>query len=204
MSVLEIFRISSFVLCSALVIACSSTEKDDPDTTETGSATVDSSDSGIHTGDGETGDPDDTGDIDNDDTGEPSTPSYTIWSGPKTTFTKSNFADPLDPANQDAMTENVILTRGNRGSLINVVLEESANGSSPAGTQWSKGTTADIASLTFDTLKGAADNQMQRIEGESFVLHLIEDDVYLDVTFLSWTSGGTSGGGFSYERSTAE
>ncbi len=32
------------------------------------------------------------------------------------------------------------------------------------------------------------------------VLHLITDDIYIDIKFLSWTSGGN--GGFSYERST--
>jgi hypothetical protein len=33
------------------------------------------------------------------------------------------------------------------------------------------------------------------------VVHLITDDIYIDIKFLSWTSGG-AGGGFSYERST--
>ena len=153
----------------------------------------------------ETGEPEEqeTGEPEEQETGEPEAPAYTIWSGPKITFTKENSADSADPANQDAITEHVILTRGDRGSLYNVVLEASASGSSPAGTEWSKGTTADIDSLTFDTLKSAANNQMQRIVGEPFVLHLIEDDVYLDITFLNWTPGG-SGGGFSYERPTAE
>jgi hypothetical protein len=36
--------------------------------------------------------------------------------------------------------------------------------------------------------------------GKDAVLHLIADDIYLDIKFLSWTAGG--GGGFSYERST--
>ena len=30
-------------------------------------------------------------------------------------------------------------------------------------------------------------------------LHLVADDLYFDVRFLSWTEGGV-GGGFSYER----
>ena len=33
------------------------------------------------------------------------------------------------------------------------------------------------------------------------VVHLITDDIYIDIKLLSWSSGGT-GGGFSYERST--
>jgi hypothetical protein len=36
------------------------------------------------------------------------------------------------------------------------------------------------------------------------VVHLIEENIYLDVTFLSWVIGRDSGGGFSYERSTPE
>ena len=32
-------------------------------------------------------------------------------------------------------------------------------------------------------------------------MHLVQDQIYLNVKFLSWTSSG-GGGGFSYERST--
>ncbi len=42
-------------------------------------------------------------------------------------------------------------------------------------------------------------------DGRNMVIHLITDDIYIDIKFLSWTPGGgdTSGlGGFSYERST--
>jgi hypothetical protein len=35
------------------------------------------------------------------------------------------------------------------------------------------------------------------------VVHLISDDIYLDINFTSWTQGGdVNGGGFSYTRST--
>jgi hypothetical protein len=35
------------------------------------------------------------------------------------------------------------------------------------------------------------------------VVHLITDDIYIDITFLDWTPGiGGGGGGFVYERST--
>jgi len=36
---------------------------------------------------------------------------------------------------------------------------------------------------------------------QDMVLHIIPDNSYLDIKFTSW-SGGASGGGFSYERST--
>ena len=42
----------------------------------------------------------------------------TIWSGTTTTFTKTNGSDPADAANQDRITDNVILTRANDGGQI--------------------------------------------------------------------------------------
>ena len=95
----------------------------------------------------------------------------------------------------------MILTRGIQGSLFNVVIETSASPSSREGTEWAKGTTDELETLEFKSLKPAADNQLNDVSGESFVLHLIEEDIYIDLTFISWENGG-SGGGFSYERST--
>ena len=129
-------------------------------------------------------------------------PGPVIWTGPKIVFEKENFADPADAASQDAITERVVLTRGSRNSLYNVVLEASGGNDSPMGTGWAEGTTADLEGLVFQPLKPAAGDQLKRLPGKSFVLHLVEEDIYLDVTFLTWTSGGDSGGGFSYERST--
>ena len=42
---------------------------------------------------------------------------------------------------------------------------------------------------------------MDNLPGTALVLHLIDENIYIDVTFLSWSSGD-SGGGFSYERTT--
>ena len=128
-------------------------------------------------------------------------PSVNIWTGPTLTFTKESDADHTDPANQDKITDLVVLTRGDRGSLYNVVSENSATSASPAGTEWAVGTTDDLDNLEFQSLKGAADDKMKDIPGIPMVLHLLEDDIYIDVTFLSWESNN-SGGGFSYERST--
>ena len=124
-----------------------------------------------------------------------------IWSGPSITFVKESGADTTDPANQDAITDLVILTRGLQGALFNVVTESSAGGSSPEGTEWAKGTTDDLDTLEFKSLKPAADNELKNVPDENFVLHLIEEDIYIDLTFISWENGG-SGGGFAYERST--
>jgi hypothetical protein len=39
----------------------------------------------------------------------------TVWSGERITFTKADGADPTAPENQDGITENVWITRGNDG-----------------------------------------------------------------------------------------
>ena len=187
-------RLFTFVLVLAFffVSACGDDGSDSNPADSSAGQTVD-----------ETGDNDSTIDSEStpDEVTEPDV-GPVIWTGPKLVFEKENFADPLDAANQDAITDRVILTRGRRDSLINVVLEDSAGNGSPMGTGWAEGTTANIEGLEFKPLKAAANDQLKRLPGKSFVLHLVEEDVYLDVTFLTWTSGNTSGGGFSYERST--
>jgi hypothetical protein len=38
--------------------------------------------------------------------------------------------------------------------------------------------------------------------GQNAVVHLVSDDIYLSLTFTSWSSTPSAGGGFSYTRST--
>ena len=131
-------------------------------------------------------------------------PSFTIWSGEKITFTKEDGADSSQAANQDKITDNVIITRDNNGGQIyNVALEAlSTKETSPAGTEWAEGTTANLSSLTFGFFRDLG--QPKQNEGKDLVLHLIEDDIYIDIKFISWSGGNNSNlGGFSYERSTA-
>ena len=52
--------------------------------------------------------------------------------------------------------------------------------------------------LALKALKGG--NFGSIIDGQDLVLHLITDNIYMDIKFTSWKSG--KGGGFSYERST--
>lgn len=132
--------------------------------------------------------------------------SQTIWDGPKITFTKENNADFTLEENQDRITENVWITRGNAQGIFNIKTEMAyADFLSPADTEWAFGTTSDIASLTFLNWEEAVDMPPASVD-QDMVLHLITDDIYIDVKFLSWTqgngNGGSGGGGFSYERST--
>jgi len=128
----------------------------------------------------------------------------TIWTGPKTTFSKSAFADPTDPANQDRITDNVWITRANVAGIYNAKTETNYQFfHSPADTEWAFGTTADIGSLTFADWQTWIDSNPPSLPGQDAVLHLISDDIYLDIKFLSWGKGSTAGGSFSYERSTS-
>src|SRR5436190_5210420 len=47
----------------------------------------------------------------------------TVWTGPSTTFTKTNSANPALAVNQDRITSNVWLTRGSSQGLYNAKTE---------------------------------------------------------------------------------
>lgn len=136
-----------------------------------------------------------------------------VWNGPPIAFTKPGFADPTLPVNQDRLTNLVWLTRLETRPLLNILVEESADAlTSPLGTEWAFGptqsgnpgpiTASNFANLVFQPFVPAVDfavgsNVVRYGPG---VLHLITDDIYLDIRFTSWRS--ESGGGFSYIRST--
>ncbi|RKS93959.1 hypothetical protein BC952_1818 [Flavobacterium limicola] len=130
-----------------------------------------------------------------------------IWNGPKITFEKSTGSDWMLPENQDYLTDKVTITRAYSGGLFNITQESNYNNNniSPLATEWSKGTMADFGSLTFSNWRDAMfsegmDYCLPCNVGQDFVLHLIEDNIYIDLKLVSWVAGG--GGGFSYERST--
>lgn len=131
----------------------------------------------------------------------------TVWTGPRLTFTKAASADPNLAANQDRLTDNVWLTRGNTEGIYNIRTEASfAKGSnfSPAGTRWASGTTANYASLSYtdwESWTRTISNPPGSV-GHDAVLHLVADDIYLDIKFTSWGVGIGGGGAFSYVRST--
>ncbi len=115
-------------------------------------------------------------------------------------FTKANGADPTLPQNQDRITDNVWITRGNSGMQIyNAVIETNGEeGPSPRGTRWALGTTADMPNLTFATLRETI--RPQQIVGENLVMELVDDGIFINVRFTQWTQGRTNGGGFAYTR----
>lgn len=136
-----------------------------------------------------------------------------IWNGPDVMFSKGLGADPTDPANQDFLTPNVSITRADTQGIYNAAVETQYQnlgggaGNSPAGTQWAVGTTDNLGSLTFeswfDTVGptssiGGPNNSV----GVPLVLHLVDDDIYVDITFTQWGQGAGGGGSFAYTRSS--
>lgn len=126
----------------------------------------------------------------------------TIWTGEPMEFTKENFADPALEENQDRITDNVWITRGEDNSIYNAV-SQSGGAPNPDDTQWAFGTTDDIDNLTFDTFQTTHGMKAKQLPGKEMVLYLVTDNIYIDLMFTSWTArdqGG--GGGFTYTRST--
>jgi hypothetical protein len=133
--------------------------------------------------------------------------AQTEWTGPTVTIAKDDYADWTQPANQDALTANVILTRANNRGIFNIVQETEYDNvayTSPLDTAWAIGTIADgVGELTFDTWDNTHEGDPSSIIDIDLVLHLITDNIYVDMKIIAWTSGSAGGGGgFVYERST--
>ncbi|MDA8559070.1 BspA family leucine-rich repeat surface protein [Flavobacteriaceae bacterium] len=134
--------------------------------------------------------------------GECPSESSTIWNGTTITFTKADGANPEEEANQDRITDNIWITRGNDGGQIfNIKTETSYNKTdSPMGTKWAVGTLDQIETLTFKKFRAAVEKPNSSLVGKNLVMYLEEDDIYLSVKFTSWSD--QKNGGFAYERST--
>jgi hypothetical protein len=135
-----------------------------------------------------------------------------LWTGDPIAFTKADYADWTLAGNQDRITDHVWITRADNQGLFNIVNEDGFYGGefgtvtsgSPFNTEWAFGKIADgVETLAFDYWGAAINWSPPQMVGKDMVLHLISEDIYIDIKFTSWTSGqGSGGGGFSYERST--
>lgn len=139
-----------------------------------------------------------------------------VWSTGATdvTFSKAALADPTLAVNQDRISPTVWITRGSVAGLYNAVSETAYAPTSPAGTRWAVsnvngnpnftyGTGAAMyQSLTFsdwDDALGSMNALRTNILAETAVLHLVAEDVYLDIKFTAWAAG-RGDGSFSYVR----
>ncbi len=129
----------------------------------------------------------------------------TIWTGENITFSKAAGGSPNEVTNQDRITNNVWITRGDDGQLFNIKVEEQDDKTnSPLGTKWAIGSIDDIDNLTFTTMRaagGGGQRSIQNLVNKDCVVFLEEDNIYISLKITSWDSGKK--GGFTYERSTA-
>jgi len=125
-----------------------------------------------------------------------------FWTGPELTFTLGDGLDHRQEANQDRLTDNVIITRSIiGGQIFNFVTETAAvSNISPLGTEWAVGRAENAENLEFTPFRQAVGNPRDRVVGLDLVMHLIEDDIFIDVTFTSWSRD--KNGGFAYRRTT--
>ena len=125
-----------------------------------------------------------------------------IWSGYDTEFVKADGADWTLEENQDRITDGVWITRANSRGLFNIVTESGyTKDFSPEDTRWAGGTTADLGSLVFDCWECIITRPSVITFVGPLVVHLVSEDIYIDIQFTQWTGGG-AGGGFAYVRGT--
>ena len=133
--------------------------------------------------------------------------------GPKVTFVKENYADPV--AHKDIIIPGVLeLTRGNQQGIYNIAVESSYNNPGPANTLWNSqfidptnvnwSFLWNIQNRTYDswinaitTPNGESAPPIQ--VGMPMILKETTTNRYWLILFTNWTSGG-HGGGFGYER----
>jgi hypothetical protein len=125
--------------------------------------------------------------------------SQTIWAGPTITFTKENNSDWKMEANQDRITDSVWITRGQDKGIFNIYKDTAYSSTTPTDTEWAFGTTTNLTGLVFKPFF-AANGSVKPDNDKPMVMHIISEDIYINVTFKSW--GASKSGGFSYQRST--
>ncbi len=149
-----------------------------------------------------------------------------VWSGPAMEFNKSDYGDWTQESQQDRITDNVWITRRDYEGLINYAQEDGYNyENSPVGTEWAWGFAEDWMDLDFVPWADWTDWCPPCYLGDNAVLHLIAEDIYIDIIVTEWTIGEyydanddhgqgggqdhqgdlgerEGGGGFSYIRAT--
>jgi hypothetical protein len=136
------------------------------------------------------------------------------WSGLTTQFIKLPNTDPTLPQNQDPITPNVAFTRGSAQGLYNIAQEMFYTPNlSPKGTTWATslnnpGKTiastnwANLSFTNWQTAYGGPTQLAGNITNLDAVVHLVANDIYLDLRFDYWGQRSDSGTAFSYFRSS--
>jgi hypothetical protein len=123
----------------------------------------------------------------------------TLWTGPNTNYTQSA-AHPADVLIPGAVS----LSRNFSHWLFNTNIDHfGASTGTPSDTEWAFGALTNFASLSYKTFdlyrNGNLSGVLVGVPPKPMVVHLINENIYLSVTFTAWPSGG---GFFAYTRST--
>jgi hypothetical protein len=120
----------------------------------------------------------------------------TLWTGPATNFTQSatSLTDELIPG-------AVSLTRAYSQWLYNPDGGDQGPGTgTPTDTEWAFGTLDNYQGLAYAPFASYRNGDLSSLLiGNPMVVHLINEDVYLSLTFSQWPQHG---GFFAYTRST--
>ena len=127
----------------------------------------------------------------NGEAGTPRQREPQVWSGLSVFFEKADWADWNLPENQDRITDVVWITRENTQGIFNIAQEDDFNDLfSPVDTEWATGSAADWASLVFMPWTAWHEMNPPSMIGIDAVVHLISEDIYLDIRMESWTCCG--------------
>lgn len=137
-----------------------------------------------------------------------------VYSGYEIAFAKAANAEPTSPENQDFILPDISITRASSRGIYNAAQEVAfVDNLSPAGTTWAfpynnpektlaATNHADLSFADWQTsLGGSAGGGPPSTVGQNAVLHLIDQDIYLDIRFTAWGAGSGAGGSFAYVRS---
>jgi hypothetical protein len=123
-------------------------------------------------------------------------PAAILWTGPNTNFTQSatNFSDELVPG-------AVSLCRNYSQWLFNPDAGDQGPGTNtPTDTLWAFGTLDNYGALSYAPFASYRNGDLSGVlVGNPMVVRLVNEDIYLSVTFTAWPQGG---GFFAYTRST--
>ena len=131
------------------------------------------------------------------------TPPPTFWTGPVT-----NYTEPAAKAADVLLSGKVSIARNSRQWLYNTNTESGPTTTSPTDTEWAFGPLDNNATnLTYQTFASFRDGDLQGVlvttPPSPMVCHLINENIYLSVTFTVWTASDRVGTGFfAYTRST--
>lgn len=140
----------------------------------------------------------------------PSARAQILWTGPNTNFSGGASSIVSVPPADVIIPGAVSLTRHGNGWLYNTNVDACAQcaAGTPSDTEWAFGTLANFASLTYQTMDviRAEDANFDfgavlvTVPPSPMVLHLINENIYIQVTFTSWPQHAV--GTFAYTRST--